>query len=276
MEKYFSIGEISKIHNIPIQTLRYYDKIGLLTPAYIDKYTNYRYYSFEQFIYLDTIKYLRFLGVPLKDIKEQLQSGEVTSSIKLLEVQSKEIDSKIENLLDIKNKITNKINRMKLGVDADLIGKITIKTFEERTIAKVQIKDIDDKIQFENSLRELGSFLENETGVFDGDIGFICSYETFKNNGYLNYKYLTLPISNTIYNKNSTFLSKVPSGTFLCMMYKGPYNTSFHAHEKLMKYINDNNIQVLGDIYEFSIIEPLLVTKADSFVTEIQIPIKPL
>ncbi len=276
MEKYFSIGEISKIHNIPIQTLRYYDKIGLLTPAYIDKYSNYRYYSFEQFIYLDTIKYLRFLGVPLKDIKEQLQSGEVTSSIKLLEAQSKEIDLKIENLLNIKNKIANKINRMKLGVDADLIGKITIKTFEERTIAKVQIKDIDDKIQFENSLRELGSFLENETGVFDGDIGFICSYEAFKNKGHLNYKYLTLPINNAIYNKNSTFLSKVPNGTFLCMMYKGPYNTSFHAHDKLMKYINDNNIQVLGDIYEFSIIEPLLVTKEDSFVTEIQIPIKSL
>lgn len=30
METYFSVGEISKLTNVPIETLRYYDKMGLL------------------------------------------------------------------------------------------------------------------------------------------------------------------------------------------------------------------------------------------------------
>ena len=37
METNFSIGEMSKLHNISVQTLRHYDKIGLLKPSYINE-----------------------------------------------------------------------------------------------------------------------------------------------------------------------------------------------------------------------------------------------
>ena len=35
MEKYFSIGEISKLSNLSVQTLRHYDKLGLLKPSLV-------------------------------------------------------------------------------------------------------------------------------------------------------------------------------------------------------------------------------------------------
>ena len=38
METYFSVGEIST--NVPIETLRYYDKMGLLKSVYINKQNN--------------------------------------------------------------------------------------------------------------------------------------------------------------------------------------------------------------------------------------------
>ena len=41
----FSIGEVSKI-----KALRYYHKMGILIPRYIDNTTGYRYYSINQFI----------------------------------------------------------------------------------------------------------------------------------------------------------------------------------------------------------------------------------
>lgn len=44
MSTYFTIGEISKFSNISIKILRYYDKIGLLKQAYINKENKYRYY----------------------------------------------------------------------------------------------------------------------------------------------------------------------------------------------------------------------------------------
>jgi DNA-binding transcriptional MerR regulator len=44
----YSIGEFSKINRITPKTLRHYDRIGLLTPASVDDWTGYRYYSPDQ------------------------------------------------------------------------------------------------------------------------------------------------------------------------------------------------------------------------------------
>ncbi|MFD1066530.1 MerR family DNA-binding transcriptional regulator [Oceanobacillus locisalsi] len=58
----YSIGETAKLNNISIQSLRYYDKIDLFTPAFIDPESNYRYYH-EKPLLLYTIP--RTLSVPL-------------------------------------------------------------------------------------------------------------------------------------------------------------------------------------------------------------------
>ncbi|WP_395548431.1 MULTISPECIES: MerR family transcriptional regulator [unclassified Lacrimispora] len=73
----FTIGELSKLYNIPIKTLRYYDEIGLLNPAKVDADSNYRYYTVEQFILVDLIKNSKIMGMSLAEIKE-LVSGELT------------------------------------------------------------------------------------------------------------------------------------------------------------------------------------------------------
>ena len=39
MKKYFTIGEMSKLHNISIETLRHYDRFGILKPEYINEKT---------------------------------------------------------------------------------------------------------------------------------------------------------------------------------------------------------------------------------------------
>ena len=36
MNQYLSIGKVSKMKNVSIKSLRYYDKIGILKPAFIN------------------------------------------------------------------------------------------------------------------------------------------------------------------------------------------------------------------------------------------------
>ena len=43
--KYLRIGDFSNIVGISIKTIRFYEEKGLIKPAYIDKYTGYRYYD---------------------------------------------------------------------------------------------------------------------------------------------------------------------------------------------------------------------------------------
>lgn len=62
MNELFSIGDISKIFHIPIKTLRYYDEIGLLVPAFVDTNTKYRFYSVDQFVLIDIIRNSKIWG----------------------------------------------------------------------------------------------------------------------------------------------------------------------------------------------------------------------
>ncbi|MCA9915116.1 MAG: MerR family DNA-binding transcriptional regulator, partial [Anaerolineae bacterium] len=42
-----TIGEFSRLTQVPAKTLRYYGQIGLFQPAQVDRFTQYRYYSME-------------------------------------------------------------------------------------------------------------------------------------------------------------------------------------------------------------------------------------
>ena len=48
MRELFSIGEMAKLFQTNIRTLRYYDEIGLLKPEWRDDNSGYRYYSTKQ------------------------------------------------------------------------------------------------------------------------------------------------------------------------------------------------------------------------------------
>lgn len=69
IKTYFSIGEVSRLFDLSIKTLRYYDKVGILKPAYVNQENKYRYYSREQFMSIDVIKYCKIMGMALEDIK---------------------------------------------------------------------------------------------------------------------------------------------------------------------------------------------------------------
>ena len=68
--KYLSIGQMARINNISVPTLRFYDSIGILQPCYTDPQTRYRYYDVRQNARLDMIQYMKELGMELKEIKE--------------------------------------------------------------------------------------------------------------------------------------------------------------------------------------------------------------
>lgn len=89
-EKLYSIGEVAKIVGISVQSLRYYSNIGLLTPAYTNPETGYRYYSYIQLSLIDRIRYLETIGLSLKEIKSAFTEGSGKAMIPYLEKQLRE------------------------------------------------------------------------------------------------------------------------------------------------------------------------------------------
>lgn len=77
-KKYLTISEFAGLRNIDINSLRYYEKLEILPPAWIDPKTKYRYYLLEQVNALDTITFCIEVGIPLKELKKYVnQNGEL-------------------------------------------------------------------------------------------------------------------------------------------------------------------------------------------------------
>lgn len=65
----FQIGEISHFFDIPASTLRYWEDMGVLTPAK-DQKNNYREYTVEDLMSISDVIFYKNLGLPLKNIRQ--------------------------------------------------------------------------------------------------------------------------------------------------------------------------------------------------------------
>lgn len=98
--KNLSVSKISKTYGIPKDTLRYYDKIGLVSPQRGEN--RYRYYREEDVLDLQYIEVMKYSGFSLNEIKKILENKEGcteerrTDTLLLLKNKQKQIKRKIE------------------------------------------------------------------------------------------------------------------------------------------------------------------------------------
>ena len=79
------IKEFAAFTGVSVRTLHYYDEIGLLTPAQVDRYTGYRYYDEASLLRMQEILFYRELDVPLKRIGEILSAPDYDRNMAHLE-----------------------------------------------------------------------------------------------------------------------------------------------------------------------------------------------
>lgn len=103
----YKIGELSKLCNISVKTLRYYDAEGLLVPDEIDKFTGYRYYSASKLEDCYRIIALKELGFSLEEIRVQLTADDNARIAAALEEKLNELNLLIENTEKQLGKIEN-------------------------------------------------------------------------------------------------------------------------------------------------------------------------
>ncbi len=89
----FKIGDFSRLSQVSVHTLRHYDQIGLLKPAHVDRFTDYRYYCAEQLLRLNRILALKDLGFTLEQIGRLLDDGLAVQEMRgMLKLRRAEIE----------------------------------------------------------------------------------------------------------------------------------------------------------------------------------------
>lgn len=91
------IGDFSKVAQVSVKTLRYYDELKLLRAAWVDRYTGYRYYTLQQLPRLNRILALRELGFSLVQIERLLRDDLPASELqRLMQLRHAELAEQVQ------------------------------------------------------------------------------------------------------------------------------------------------------------------------------------
>lgn len=207
--KIFSVGEAAALAETTAETLRHYDRIGLIKPSYRDEWTGYRYYTQQDIVRLNTVRALQLMDLSLKQIREVLSWDDLEKVISFFNETEKKADSKIASLRLGKKKIqTAKADyERKLKWRESRVAGITVKELEERVIL---LSDTLTSPSLDNLWNYLSNFYEKMTEeqkkqFYFEDLAGIYAEDDWQRLFAICIRYTDYP-----------GLKKLPAGRYLC------------------------------------------------------------
>ena len=129
MKNFFKIGEISKLYGIGVDSIRYYEEIGIIKPQRSE--SGYRYYSIHDIWRLNVIRDLRSIGFTMEQIREYLDHHTVLSSISMLEDEKDAIAKQIQYLQKLQKNVEHRLHNIHSALSLPL-GEICLMNIPPR------------------------------------------------------------------------------------------------------------------------------------------------
>ena len=208
MKKYFSVGEAAKAVHTTSETLRHYDRIGLVKPSKKDEWTNYRYYTEQDIVRLNTVRALQLMDLPLQEIKKVLEYDDLKNIVDFLAQAEKKADEKIAALQYSKSKIqlAKADYERKLQTQQRLQGAF-LKDYPERVIL---LSDTLEVPTLDNLWNYLNHFYEKVTPALREQFAFEDLAGIYTENG------ATRLFAVCVRYTDVNGLKILPKGKYLC------------------------------------------------------------
>ena len=273
-ENLLSITELAKLRQVTSETLRYYDRIGLITPDYVDPQTRYRYYSIRQYEKLGTIKELRQLGMSIHDITDYFSGRNLRKSHQLLLHQLELLEEEIR-----KQQLLSEILRRKLHFLSEItppppVDKVFCRAFPQRymiTFGEPAGGSREHAFAFTRQER----YLDEVAPILASDrIGVYADWHLLEpSDDYI-------PAVPMIFVERDAIESEhkrtIPPGDYLCMNYRRGELERYHpSFARLHTYMAEHGWVLNGMIFQFYKIDVTLTSDPDETLMEIQVPVRP-
>ncbi|MDK9711465.1 MerR family transcriptional regulator [Acidaminobacter sp.] len=263
MKDYYKINQISKLYKIGIDSLRYYEKLGILTPKRDDN--GYRLYSLKEIYKLNIIRDLRSLDFSFKQIKAYLDDQCITNSLVLIQEEQALIETQLETLRAAKAALHSRMEMLNY-LSSVQVGECVVRTYSDRFCLRLNAEITrDEETDFAiNKLHMKHDAILCELGNLS--IGAVPSMENFYKggNGVFNSVFIILE------NETDHFDFMLPAGRYLSVYYRGTYAQSSDQIRKILNYANTRDMDVLGDPFELYHIDNRYTVQQEEFLTEVQ------
>lgn len=267
----FKIGEFSRLTQVSVRMLRYYDEMGLLIPEHIDNSSGYRYYSTNQIPQLQKIVLLRDLDFTVKEIKEGLLHWDSDAITKLLELKKQQIADKIELEKKRHEKIEaalSDIRTDKLTAHCNIIMK-SVPAFNCLSLRRIipnyycegqlwqELEEYVEKHHIPVQPSGITFFYDADHKESDVDVE-ICMLTDVMGEDDGCFKYRHEPKADKM----------------ACVMIYGSYDNISKGYEAFAKWLDNHQpYKMLTPIRQICHISPMDTDDPEQYLTEIQIPV---
>ena len=263
----FRIGDFSKLAQVSVKALRFYDEVGLLKPTYVDRDTGYRYYSATLLPRLNRILAFKELGLSLEEIIHLLEGDLPVDRVReSLQNRRAELSRRIEReraqLADVESWLA-------LIEQAGRVPdyEITIKWIGPRLVASVRdtlssYADADELFdELQSNFKQRGASLER------GAIWHTCANQR-RSIDCEAIVFLREPAQ----GKGRALVYELPGASVACVIHQGSDETCERAYVAARSWIKSRGYAIAGPNRELYW-QGDVAQDGDSGVTEIQFPI---
>lgn len=246
MTEYLTTGEFASLCGVKKDTIFYYDEIGILKPDYIAE-NGYRYYSPDQVMIFEIITALKGVGMSLKEIQKYSSSQNTQEFLGLLTEKRQELIETQRRLTDTLGFVDHTIGIIETSLQVN-IGEVFLEQCAEEYMVITTTPSLDDMndTSYWIKIEELSDICnQNNLGrVFP--IGEIILKENFEHGIFRSEYYCSKPVR----KMTGPHIHRKPSGRYAVLYHRGSYKTLADSYQKLKDYIEKNNLNIVGDLYE--------------------------
>jgi DNA-binding transcriptional MerR regulator len=259
-----SIKAFSDFTGLSESTLRYYDQVGLLVPAFRGE-NRYRYYSPLQTITVDFIKVLFTVGVPLATIKEMNKTRTPQSVLVLLMQQENKLDAQLHELQTAYSIIHTYRNNIQAGMAAD-IRDISVQELNEARITLGQVADFSGAATFYAPFMEFCNMAHENKIDLHYPIGGV--YEDI-------HVFLRTPSQPTrFFSLDPRGNSKRKAGQYIVAYNKGYYGEFGDLPQRLVAYAQAQGLSFCGSLYITYLLDEISVIDHNQYLSQIVVGVR--
>jgi len=269
MTEKYKINEIASIFNISRRTLIYYDQINLFKPDYVDLENKYRYYSGHQIYVLRFIIALKNSGFSLNEIKKYTNCETIEDSQIFLKEKIEIMETNIKTLKESIKIVKIKYDELKKAKSSKGL-KASVGKNIYFDMLLLEVEKPYKYMEVEEAYKKLEKYnLKSNKHLA------IVRKENVKKLEVYPLRYVGLIVErNVIKDKYRKEILKKEIKKYVTITHKGLFENLGESYVKLLKFVDENSYEIVGDSIEIFSREMLHLNGGVGEVIEIILPVE--
>ena len=255
-----TVHQFSEMTGVPDSTLRYYDRLGLLSPVVRGR-NQYRYYLPHQVSAVNFITILTELGVPLAQVLDLKKNRTPEHVLEILMERERELDLELKKLQSTYALIHIFQKNIMVGEHVN-IDEINLSVIKEAPIIIGKKNDWEKEPSFHSHFAAFCRFISKERHNLHYPVGGLFdSFERFEQNEAK---------PDYFFSVDPNGEDKMDAGKYVTGYAKGSFTKLVSISEKIKNYAKSENLHLSGKVYVTYLLDEVTQKDESEYLAQIQ------